>query len=450
MSETSRSSEIIKNVENVRVASNELLLRATINRNLKRLLDNDIALLSNANEVYHGLYRIMPYEYGKVYSKNELAWFADFYCVDSNKPLYDEAVKNYEKEIYPDLSADTFAKHKREAKQTGKVDWEKDAEKELKQKDAEEREKLKDKFWTTTLYLLRSLKSGNDNPPEMTLIDYIPTFDASGWKNEFPFGAIYTDYFTEFTAYNLKKQLSKMHEVIKKYHPFGELSSYNEIPNKVLKTDISNIDPHRTHTFFPGETGTIEEMNSIMSGTYRKYDCGLLEYDLIFKLGDNKGTYAAYNPDGSLITIDNVDVNYLDLKNTETKDNLSCDNTPYYLSDDDSTIFKLAGSKHHTEGNIKQNGLNTVVNTYSGTIRFPIPFKDTNYMIFGSGIASITSDAEDEVMMQNVNTIVYTNKAKQSVTAVMIVPSYDDHIKVLSNNRFRCQIIGRWDIDSKQ
>lgn len=413
--------EIIKglinnnNVKDVDVASNEILTRASLNRNFKKLFDNDSDLITNAISTSGNLYRVFPWEEGKVYSKNQLVWFVDFYLSPKDTEAYNTEYKQLEVHL---------------------------------ENTPEKVNALKDRYYTTSLYLLRSLKNGNSNMPQKTLVDMIPMFDASGWKNENPLGSIYTDYFDEFTLYNLKNQLYKMHESVSKYHRFGQLSSYEEIDKKVLKTDLTNIDPERSHIFFPNKSYELEETKTILPESSVKYwDCGLVEYLIIFKLGDTLNEYATYNPDGTLNYAQNVDANYIDLsnKNKSLNEYTYYDNRKYYLSDEDSDILLIKGGYNISENNINQQNVNNYINSYSGTIKFPIPFIDTNYMIFNTNTPCTILYGNEDVT-SNINNMVFINKSRESVTALLIVPNYEnnDTTKVLHNNVFKCHIIGRW------
>lgn len=406
----------IENFKDIDVASNEIITRSSLNRNFKRLFDNDMILIKNTGDAVGNLYRVFPWEEGKVYNKNQLVWYIDFYLSPKNKEEYDRAY--HELEI-------SFT----------------DTEKNIT--------KLKNTYYTTTLYLLRSLKNGNTNTPEKTLVDMVPVFDASGWKNENPFGSIYTDYFEEFTVYNLQQQLHKMHELTEKYHKFGELSSYSELKNKVLKTDMSNIDPSRNHIFFPNKSYEMDETGTILPESSIKYwDCGIVEYFINFKLGDTVSEYATYNSDGTLNYAQYADANFINLSNNKKSLNefTYYDNKKYYYEESDADIFLIKGGINISENNINQQNVNNYINSYSGTIKFPIAFIDTNYMIFTTNTPSTILYGNTEPSPNNINNMVFINKSRESVTALLIIPNYEDNStpKVLHENKFRCHIIGRW------
>lgn len=408
-------SGLIKNIKDVDVASSEILTRASLNRNFKKLFDNDVRLISNTTTISNTLYRVLPWEEGKVYSKNELVWYVDFYLSPKNKEQYESEYKKLE-----NVSENT--------------------------KEAVDR--LKKEYYTTTLYLLRSLKNGNSNIPQREIVDMVPLFDASGWKNENPLGSIYTDYFEEFTVANLKKQLYKMHESVSEFHKFGELSSYSEIKNKVLHTDMSNIDPTRSHVFFPNKSYELDETNTILDGSNVRYwDCGLVEYNIVFKLGDTVNSYSSYNSDGTVNYSQHVDANQLNLgvEGKTFNEYNQNDNRLYYLDESDANIFEIPNGYSISENGINQHNVNNYINSYTGTIRFPMPFIDTNYMIFLTDVESAILHGSENGTI-NINKLVFVNKSRDAVTALLILPNYEDNsaAKVLHTNKFRCQIIGRW------
>ena len=419
---------IIPYADNIAVSTNEFATRVSLNRNLLKLLKNDEALFEYSGGVERGLYRVLPYEYGKTYSKNDIVWFVDYYVVPKNQAEYDAELNKL-------LEIDVKKAGTQEEINALTAEIEK------------QKKELFDKYHVVSLFLLRSLENGNGNEPKLDFVDMIPVFDASGWKNVNPLGTIYYDYFEDFTAKVLSEKLHEMHEVISKYHKFGTLSSYSEIDKKVLKVDFSNLNPDRSTVFFPYETKIVDSSKTIIEGTVRTWDCGLLEYDLTYKLGDTVNEYSFYAADGSVNKADNVDTNYLNLNPIikPSDPNLVYDNSRYYLTESDADILAVTGNKEVYINGIKQYGMNGRINTYCGTITLPIAFIDTNYMIFGSGLASVEDPENEGVLEKNVNTLVYVNKAKKSFTAVLIVPTYEGILpKSLANNQFRCHIVGRW------
>ena len=407
--------KIVKNYEGNSIAGNELLTNIVLNRIFGKLVENDTVLANKIASVRSGAYRILPWVPGKTYNKNDLVWFIDCYLPPGKETAYQEEYDGY------------IA-----VSETG----------ELSQHKLEE---LKDKYFTVTLYLLRCLKNGNNKQPVRTIVDMIPVFDATDWKNEYPSGSIYTDYFAEFTADNIMKRLNEAHQATSK-HPLGELKSFSDIKEKVLLKDMSNIDSNRKKIFFPNESFAVQETKSILAGSCRKWDCGLLEYDLTFKLGDSEYEYGTYNIDGTVKVSEELDANYLNLAKSAfaVGSDMEYDNRKYYLNDSDSDIFKLEDEGITvSEGGIIQHRIDSRINSFYGKLDFQIPFKDTNYSIFPVNIPSV-ADATGQIV-KNENVMVFVSKARKSVVAMLVIPNYNQSdYKVLGRNLFRCRITGRW------
>lgn len=411
--------EIIRNVDNVKVATNELLINSVLNRNFRRLIENDQRLFPYTSDG-RTRYRVMPYVPGKSYSKNELVWFVDYYLSPQNERKYQEE--------YEELKNIAAFKEV--------------------QIDKDDLEELNEKYYTVTLYLLRSLKNNNDSFPKREIVNMVPRFDASGWHNENEFGSIYTDYFEDFTAYTLSTQLERMHEKVAKFHKFGQLSSFQNLDDKVLLADMSNISPDRRYLLFPGVTEELEPDSTILGGSKRVWDTGYIEYNIEFKLGGNGTTSQVYGQDGSLVTVQNLVANYLSLRNRSdfTTPYDQYDNRRYYYQDSDADIFVVDSNSSTNSNEITQNNINSKVNVFSGTIHFDKehPFLDTNYCIFAEKSPCVVLQGSD-TPTTNVNSLVFANKSRQSVTAILIVPTYNGDIpKILYDNVFRCQVCGRW------
>ena len=408
--------KIAENYENLSIAGNELLTNVILNKIFKKLLENDKNLIKKASNISSGTYRILPWVKGKSYNMHDLVWYVDCYLPMRNEKQYNEELAEIKKHANP-ISIPTQINS------------------------------LKDKYYTVTLYLLRSLKNGNTSQPVRTLVDMVPVFDASGWRNENPMGSIYTDNFEEFTLDNIKKQLEQMHQAVTAMHPFGELKSFEDISNKVLLQGMSNIDASRTKVFFPNQTFSVKETDSIIAGSCRKWDCGLLEYDFKFKLGNSEYEYEndSYNEDGTVKLSEEMDTNYLSLAKSAffAGTDTEYSNRQYYLDDSDANIFTVKNGEVLNENGIVQNNVNTKLNTYHGKLDFEIPFIDTNYSIFPVNTAVVVDALGN--MCQNENVMVFINKSKKSVTALLVVPNYDQSdYKILGENTFRCRITGRW------
>lgn len=403
-------STLVENYKNIDVASNEIFTRTSLNRNFKKLFENDSNIIKEANKIYDGMYRVLPWDENKSYNKDDLVWFVDFYLSPQKMDEYNTEYKKLEERLENTEYNISF---------------------------------LKNKYYTTTLYLLRSAKNNNTSMPVCNIIDMVPSFENSNWINENPTGSIYTDYFDEFTVYNLKNQLYKMHESVVEYHKFGKLSSFSELDNRVLKDDLSNIDPNRKCLFFPNTSYELKPTANILENSYvRVWDCGLIEYDIFFKLGNSESITNSMFSFNDRLSANNIN---LSNKGILFSEHNSFDNSLYYLTEEDATIFQLKNGITVTDNNIEQHNINNYVNAFSAEIVFPTMFIDTNYMIYiNNEKSSILHDTE--TIVSNVNNMVFINKSQQSVTALLIISNYNnsDTQKVLGRNKFRCQIIGRW------
>jgi len=299
----------------------------------------------------------------------------------------------------------------------------------------------KDGTKVKNVYLLESLVDNNDLEPEYDIVNgFVSDFTKSNWKNLNEFYSIYnsddeTINLSNFLEYAISSNFHLSHEIDEKYHRFGEINE-NTIDEKLLKKDFSNVDDYRKRNFFSYETKKVEADN--FSGFYKKWGNGVLEYDLTYCLGENLKVEKTINVDGSIVTTNYMNVNSLIPLSSD-----EFNNDDYFMSEDDYLIFNKNGSttKYNING-IAQTNTTGQVNTYHGTIIFPIPFVDTNYMIFTSG------RTRNEIgQTQSPNTMTFTNRKKESITAVYVIPNYSgENIEnvLLRNNVFQCQIIGRW------
>jgi hypothetical protein len=105
---------------------------------------------------------------------------------------------------------------------------------------------------------------------------------------------------------------------------------------KLLKSDLSNRDMNRERYFFPYETRFLQQDDYIIGGFARRYDNGLLEYDIIFRLSyDGRETVDGVN---SM----RLKCNSVQIKNTSTFSSDNADytgNERFFQSVDDYGIF---------------------------------------------------------------------------------------------------------------
>ena len=426
-------------VNDVSVSSNEIYIQITTNKNLEKLFKNDEYLADSVGKYVYAIKRLQKYNPYKTYNTGDVVFYVNYLEYD---------------EVVPDLDEHGVQRT--------------DGDGNLKTKTITHRE-------VENLYLLRSLWDNNNNKPVLKIIDGVSTFDASGWHNENPIGTIYFNgnedsiNIRSYIDLNVQQRLSK-HENNKTYHKYGKLTSIEDIYKKVLKTDFSNLDENRERIFYPDHIENfnvakftlneddIDDENKekiITSGTYKKWTCGIIEYDIEYHLGEmfQETQHIGVKEGTSTYDISSTYVmaaNRLVLTDGSAEEPYSekyNENYRYFLRNYDYNIFNVDGSEKNIKINgIEQTNLNNAVNIFHGTINFEkysnTPFKDLNYMIFDSGTALNFSTR------QSFNKMAFTNKTTHSVTAVYIIQNYKDKqnlsLAALKNNRFRVHIIGRW------
>lgn len=109
----------------------------------------------------------------------------------------------------------------------------------------------------------------------------------------------------------------------------------------------------------------------------RKWDNGLLEYDLTFRLGYVSSDIAGKD----LISANNLIVPHRN------------NNYLYFKDDSDYAMFNKGGEGYVVTSSSKQVNLNSYMNAYTGTIKFPEPFRDLNYMVFTTNVKNIETEA---------------------------------------------------------
>lgn len=362
----SENKSYIDNINNIKVASNEQLVKYTIWRNLHKLIQNDEKLVNLLLEITNGLI-ISLYDEEVTYKINDFVWYY--------KPS------------------------------------------------------------TNCMVLLKSIIDNNTNNPEYNNGSY---YD-NGWENlSEDIDINKTDIYDRL--YNTLQNYIQDHE--KEYHIHGILTKTN-ISDKLMKTDWSNRNLERQKFQFPYITGFLPEKsdNVILNGYYRLYDCGLIEYDIIYRFG-----YIGKKK------IDGYEMDVLECNN------LKIDKTEYnrrYFNDENS--YDIFNNENHNSinksiiGDTAQLNRNDFCNVYSAVIKFPREFRNDSYMIFNTGILSQTNDLSN--ISNGKNAITFTNKNKNSVTAVLITypqghfgiedVGYNTRNGGLAANSFRCKIVGR-------
>lgn len=183
----------------------------------------------------------------------------------------------------------------------------------------------------------------------------------------------------EADAYLVEKKSSfqqshEMNTEVLSAHPPGQLSMQKS--SKAFLT-LENIEEDRKSFFYPSYLQSFVADSTVYSGYMRKWDNGLLEYDVIFRLG-----YISSDSDGvDVLCANNVAVSRRN------------NSFMYFKSGEDYNIFNRGGDGYAVTNTSKQLNLNTQMNAYAGKIRFIEPFKDLNYMVFTSNYKQVELEA---------------------------------------------------------
>ena len=311
-------------------------------------------------------------------------------------------------------------------------------------------------------YILRCIK--NKTSSDLNLWREGESFEKYGWKDLNP----NIDAMAEF---GLEKKMRawiakkfKEHQDSKDDHPLGKLSyggdkPSTDITSKVASRDMSNLDASRQQTFFPYHTTYLKTSSTspIVSGQCRKYDNGLLEYDIVFRLSyiGDQIVDEDYNISASILKC-----NSLDLATAHVDDQ-------YFRTTGDAQIFNCGNdskSEHESElGTTCQRSRNDFVNVYYATIDFaaaastaqtPSPryMNADSYMIFSGDVMCQCRDLTQQTIEVGANQIVFASKKPGSFVALLVTYpnqkfSTDGYNAVnggIEASSFHCSLVGRW------
>lgn len=287
-----------------------------------------------------------------------------------------------------------------------------------------------------TLYLLESVIDENHNVPKLTFEDNQYTFEKSGWKDKNEYNTFLNSDVKAYVAMLFNKNIDALHGFDTNYHRFGKLETNDDANAKIMANNVLNVDPGRKQVFYPTQTLPLEQDNAIIMGQCRKWDNGLLEYDIVFKLGCDGSTTYIRGAQYEVVECNNLSIDG------------ESDSLKYFMSEDDCTMFNTTGSNVAIIEDMAQTNKTGYCDSYSAKLHFPIEFVDQNYMIFGSGVRSVERDTGKQSIDCNLNTITYINKTKKSVDAVYVVAPSINAKKGSQNglvsNCFHCQVVGKW------
>ena len=288
-------------------------------------------------------------------------------------------------------------------------------------------------------------------------------FESYGWKDLNP----NIDIMLEF---GLEQKLSlwiakkiKEHQNDVEMHPLGKISYGGEKPStdistKIANADMSNLDASRQQTFFPYHTTYLKTSSTspIINGYCRKYDNGLLEYDIVFRL-----SYA-----GQQIVDQDYSLN-ADVLSCNTLDLADHINDKYFRATSDAQMFNsgsASSTQHESDiGETRQRFRNDFVNVYHANIDFaaaastaqtPFPkyMSGDSYMIFSGDVMCQCRDVSRQTIEPGANQLVFASKNPDSFSALLVTypdqkfstPGYNASNGGLGANSFHCSLVGRW------
>ena len=367
--------------EGIDVGTNEIVTRMSLNRNFAKLLSNDSAMSVYRNGA-HGGFRISEYVEGREYSYGDLIWL--------------------------DVDGDE-------------------------------------------IYLVKCLLDGNKEDPRAALSDRLedgrPDFEKYGWKDQ-------NDAFdpgrTGLSAYTARTagQIMRRHEQDPERHFFGRVSDTPTDPDyydwKLMRSDVSNVRQRRDRVFYPYRTGHFET-DSVMDGTYRVWDNGLLEFDIVYRLGW-RGRDVSRGYEMDILSCNDFEAA------SQTGDNEFAadwnDNDRYFASADDRTIFRRSNVSAvvETDSSIQGN-MNQYVNVYSAPIDFSASgwqFADRNYMIFSADTVSQVRGGDS--LSPGSCPVTYCDRTMKGFTALLVSFPFRGakSMPYLGTNSFSCTVVGRW------
>lgn len=99
---------------------------------------------------------------------------------------------------------------------------------------------------------------------------------------------------------------------------------------------------------------------------------------------------------------------------------------------------------------VVERNRNDYVNVYGGTIKFPLRFRDTRYMVFTSGMMAYDRDLSKESIEPCANSMTFIDRRRDQISPILMTfgngnfgtRGYNTKNGSLSSNRFHCKIIG--------
>ena len=315
----------LSNIYDIDVTSNEYISKQSLNRNIKKLWENDICLYNMYNNLMNGAV-IINYTSEKTYDYFQLVWYK---CKFNNKlyllrSLVDGNTQN------PDSLYD-----KEQEKLITDID---------------------NSYWKNENEYKTILDYGIDKKIQTIARTFLQKHQN-----------VINHKYGELSSYDdLDKHILR--------RDFSNIDSLRD----------ENIYPYRTVDFSNNDKSL---SNVILHGYYREYSNKLVEYDIIFRVGYN-GTETYGGEEFDNIQCNNL-VLYNKSKSQNpmeyNENNRYFLNTGdysifNYKNESKNNFSVLPKSIEHNR--------NDYVNIYYATIQFPIYFKDLNYMIYNCNVLS--------------------------------------------------------------
>ena len=381
----------LSSIYDIDVTSNEYISKQSLNRNIKKLWENDICLYNMYNNLMNGAV-IINYTSEKPYDYFQLVWYK---CKFNNKlyllrSLVDGNTQN------PDSLYD------------------KEQEKLITDTD--------NSYWKNENEYKTILDYGIDKKIQTIARTFLQKHQN-----------VINHKYGELSSYDdLDKHILR--------RDFSNIDSLRD----------ENIYPYRTVDFSNNDKSL---SNVILHGYYREYSNKLVEYDIIFRVGYNgTETYGGEEFDNiqcNNLVLHNKSKSQNPMEYNENNRyflNTGDYSIFNYKNESKNNFSVLPKSIEHNR--------NDYVNIYYATIQFPIYFRDLNYMIYNCNVLSqqemYKETYKDISYIESCkNNMVFCNKTRKSVTALLITtPSKESEAGYVSthgglqSNSFHCKIIG--------
>lgn len=305
---------------------------------------------------------------------------------------------------------------------------------------------------TDTLYLLRCIRQNNVEQPNTTEIignTYTKRGDdaliASGWENQNKNLNILDHGIVNLLKEDIQNVVMQ-HEHNIAMHPFGKLDG--SLDAKLLKQDLSNIDPARSSVFFPQKVIRLGASAAIVTGYQRNFG-NIVEYDIVLKLASSvPSSFTALFQDVQPLSANNTA--FTAFSGVSQSSVMFQKNKNYFVNANDMDIFQPDSTGSSQCGIIVQHGRNDYVNTYTAKVTFPVAFANLDYLVFSNTILSQTIGSS--TMVPSANDIAYCDKTRQSITFIDITfpdstkyaqPGYNAKNGGLVANSFHMKVIGQ-------